>query len=347
MRRLVPALLLAVMAYAPAAFASGGPATSGSASLGLALQMYCGAYNVLTGNLGLLLGLLIAAYGLWILISDGAFGRGVAIITAGALLTALPGLTSSFIQGVGDYLYSVGISTTGGGALRMATDIAERSSCSGINIDWNDFDADNPNYWEKGGGASFGAPDYKGVADGDYTPPSAAATGPDACIFSPPNGSCVSQRDAGRSAAAYRNIVPNAGNVTSCFGHRNLGGIAGNPNHSGMDISCGGANVPVFAGVSGVVASNPGAGSGSTGYAVWINSGEGNYMFAHLVRGSSSLRKGDTVTANDVIGTCGNSGTTQVHLHVEFWPSTGAPCRRIDPFGKLPTGGPPTPKSGP
>lgn len=306
--------------------------TSGSASLGLALQMYCGAYNVLTGNLGLMLGLLIAAYGLWILITDGSFGKGLTIIVAGALLTALPGLTSSFIQGMGDYLYNVGISSNSGASLRVATDIAERSGCSGIDIDWNDFDMDKPNYWTKDGGGSQWLPDFKSVADGKGIGASSAGPGKDTCRNEPPNPTCVSARDS--MNPVFSHITPGVGYLGSkgCFGARQCSGAC-SKGHGGVDLACKGQSIPVYAGVSGVVATS--VCGGDYGCHVEIDSGGGKYLFAHFMA-RSNLRPGDSVNANTTLGACGETGNAQgKHVHIEYRPNNGTPCRRVDPYTYL------------
>lgn len=62
--------------------------------------VYCGARSVLASNLGLMLGLLLAATGLYSMITKGVSAHALATIIAGALLTSLPGLIESLFGGV-------------------------------------------------------------------------------------------------------------------------------------------------------------------------------------------------------------------------------------------------------
>jgi hypothetical protein len=51
-----------------------------------------------------------------------------------------------------------------------------------------------------------------------------------------------------------------------------------------------------------------------------VDTGDGYYaMVAHLQRGSAGVREGDTVSAGDLLGRCGNSGnSTEPHVHAQL-----------------------------
>lgn len=51
--------------------------------------------QLLTGNLGLAIGLLIAVWGIWKMAVDGEVGGGIFIIICGVLLTVFPGVFNS------------------------------------------------------------------------------------------------------------------------------------------------------------------------------------------------------------------------------------------------------------
>jgi len=76
----------------------------------------------------------------------------------------------------------------------------------------------------------------------------------------------------------------------------------------------------------------------SRGGFLMIKHGEKEYsVFAHLVRGSISVKKGDTVRQGQVIGLCGNSGfSTQPHFHLHvqynasFFLGVGLPIQFYD-----------------
>jgi len=72
--------------------------TDSQAGLSLSQQFYCQAKGVLSGNLGLIAGLLLALTGLWAMV-NGSLTGGVITLICGALITALPSLTESFLKG--------------------------------------------------------------------------------------------------------------------------------------------------------------------------------------------------------------------------------------------------------
>lgn len=70
-------------------------------------QVYCGARDVLASNLGLMLGFILAATGLYSMVTKGVSAGALATIIAGALLTSLPGIIENFLSGTQKILGSL------------------------------------------------------------------------------------------------------------------------------------------------------------------------------------------------------------------------------------------------
>jgi hypothetical protein len=73
--------------------------TDGQTAARLSKSLLCDTYGILSGNLGLMAGFLIAVWGLFIWIRNDKLMLGLTLILVGAFLTAIPGLVISFLQG--------------------------------------------------------------------------------------------------------------------------------------------------------------------------------------------------------------------------------------------------------
>lgn len=108
--------------------------------------------------------------------------------------------------------------------------------------------------------------------------------------------------------------------ISSGFGDRVAPCRYCSSNHRGVDFTPGNGN-PIFAVADGVVAvAEFGGGYGQYLYIEHeINGKTITSVYAHMQRGSSPWRVGDTVRVGDFIGAVGNTGTsTGPHLHFEI-----------------------------
>jgi len=107
-------------------------------------------------------------------------------------------------------------------------------------------------------------------------------------------------------------------NVTSEFGYRKHP-LTGRPNmHTGLDIAAPGGTA-IKAAQGGVVTVS-GYAPSSYGEYVVISHGNGRTtLYAHMQRGSRQVREGSTVSAGQVIGRVGMTGSASGnHLHLEY-----------------------------
>ncbi len=106
--------------------------------------------------------------------------------------------------------------------------------------------------------------------------------------------------------------------VTSVFGWRTHPITKKPNNHSGTDIAAPGGT-PVYAARGGVVQTSAYA-SSSYGEYVVINHGDGYVtLYAHMQRGSRTVKEGDIVKQGQVLGKVGMTGSaTGNHLHLEL-----------------------------
>ena len=104
----------------------------------------------------------------------------------------------------------------------------------------------------------------------------------------------------------------------------------GHNGHKGVDLAgCGGQ--PVYAVAAGKVLSAEY--HSSWGYNVLIDHGNGVWTrYAHMVAGSLSVSKGQTVSAGQQLGIVGSTGnSTGPHLHFEVWVNKNNKSERINP----------------
>ena len=135
------------------------------------------------------------------------------------------------------------------------------------------------------------------------------------------------QKEAATHSAGERSVspkqaecgtLPDAGTITSQFGHR-VDPITGEvSSHTGTDIACA-EGTPILAAADGVltVANGLDSWGGSYGYYIKINHGGGlETLYAHC--SSICVATGQQVQAGQVIGYVGHTGrVTGNHLHLE------------------------------
>lgn len=85
--------------------------SDGTVSTQLAINLYCGTAALFEGDLGLLIGLILVFTGLWSLVQGGKIVAALPVLIFGALITALPSLIISSLQGLGQLLSDTGISS--------------------------------------------------------------------------------------------------------------------------------------------------------------------------------------------------------------------------------------------
>lgn len=107
----LPALMLAFVLLAGNALAAD-TATDGTVGLKLAQGLFCDTKNLLEGYLGLTLGLLLVLSGIWSLTSGGSPKTAFTLILFGALITSLPSLIISTMEGFGDLMEKSGLSSS-------------------------------------------------------------------------------------------------------------------------------------------------------------------------------------------------------------------------------------------
>ena len=118
--------------------------------------------------------------------------------------------------------------------------------------------------------------------------------------------------------------------------------------HAGMDINSGMPNAPIYAMHDGVVVSSSPSDSGAAGKYIKVKATNGMYyMYQHL--SSVGVKNGDTVRANQHVGTGGKTGrvyaSSPVHLHLvvsktESTPSYGNLKGSVNPMSVLPSPAP-------
>ncbi len=78
----------------------------------LTIQLYCDIRGLITGNVGVLIGLLLVFGGIWSIVQGKSIFSAVVAIILGGLVTSMPPLVESFIQGTNALLLQTGIATT-------------------------------------------------------------------------------------------------------------------------------------------------------------------------------------------------------------------------------------------
>jgi murein DD-endopeptidase MepM/ murein hydrolase activator NlpD len=264
------------------------------AGVGLSKRLTCYVFYLIEiSYIGLLLGFCIALYGLWTII-QGNSGWGIGFIIGGAIVTMLPALTTTFLQGTQDVLNQQHIATGGTHIRATVEDIREESNgftdCNAIQVNMT-------------GGT-------EGVAPVPYGASSTL----------PPNSACGSVENTGRGGAS---ILDGCGRISSCFGERPRPCPTCSAYHRGIDLAAP-AGTPIRSwGAGQVIASGcngtcdaraPGTGNG-LGYFVRIQYPDGRIdTFSHL-QSMPMVRVGDNVSGGMQIGNVGCTGAcTGAHL---------------------------------
>jgi murein DD-endopeptidase MepM/ murein hydrolase activator NlpD len=106
--------------------------------------------------------------------------------------------------------------------------------------------------------------------------------------------------------------------------------------HQGQDIAAA-AGTPVVAPLAGTVLTTAYQASGA-GYYVVLHGADGrDYVFMHLLAGSTAVAKGQTVAAGQLLGQVGATGdATGPHLHFEIWPGGWYASKTSQPVDPLP-----------
>lgn len=79
-------------------------AASETTGSGLSKRMYCYVFNIFSGQIGLLIGLIIATIGLWRMISGKGFTGGLFLILVGALLSSLTSIIESGLESFSNFI---------------------------------------------------------------------------------------------------------------------------------------------------------------------------------------------------------------------------------------------------
>jgi hypothetical protein len=302
MRKHVPLLLVLVAL----GFLVAGPGFAQDASIGLSKRLTCYVfYTLAESTVGLLIGFVIALFGLWTIIKGNTMA-GIFTILAGAAVTALPYLVVSFFEGSQTVLRESDISTGGVHIGAVVDDIHSESGgfkdCESIAVNMSAY-AFNPVGATPGTfGSSGGVSPLPGFGDA-YTQPASAAC---------------------QSAVAGRETiggpVAGGGRLSSCFGARDRPCPTCSQYHKGIDIAAPlGTDVTAW-GEGRVVAAGCNGNCNGTarqglGYFVQVDYGNGRIdTYSHLQGDPTSLL-GSNVTRGTRLGGVGNTGaSTGPHL---------------------------------
>ncbi len=272
-------------------------------STGLSAQLTCQLVTVFQSNIGLMAGLALAVWGLWILLRTGNIKSAIVLIISGALLTALPTLVTSFFSGMSGFLTQVGISV-GDITNSMNYAVKNAGSCDSIQVDYSNYDPNSSQYWQPGGGSQLGAP---GGLSGSN---SGAVFG-----SKPVDVSSIPAADNGASASGCTSLVKGGGTPRSGYGPR-VHPVTGQKGkmHWGVDIAAPTGREILAAGAGTVAYAGWAGGAGNM---VQIDHGNGtrtNYF--HMSSIGTSVNK--QVAQGDTIGFIGTTGmSTGPHLHFE------------------------------
>jgi murein DD-endopeptidase MepM/ murein hydrolase activator NlpD len=276
--------------------------------VGLAAQLLCQTFTIMSGPVGLFIGFAVALYGLWQMVVDGDFKGGLLFIVVGALLTALPGVTRTFLAGANELLRAAGVST------ESITDpmnyaLNQQGNCSAIPVDWSRYDSSQAGFFASPGVGPDGKPLPSPFASGRPDAANAVRGGRAA-------GGNVRPEDASGPAKP-----PGCAQLVQggTLGNRGFG-MQMHPiekrwkMHTGTDIRC----------ASGAQITHNGGGriiradwAGGYGRRVEVDVGGGLVKtYSHLSGFGPGVSQG--ASAPSLIGYCGTTGSsTGNHLHFE------------------------------
>ena len=106
--------------------------------------------------------------------------------------------------------------------------------------------------------------------------------------------------------------------------------------HQGQDIAAA-SGTPIVAPLAGTVLTTAYQASGAGYYVVLHGADARDYVFMHLLQGSTAVAKGQAVTAGQRLGLVGATGdATGPHLHFEIWPGGWYASKTSQPIDPLP-----------
>jgi murein DD-endopeptidase MepM/ murein hydrolase activator NlpD len=106
--------------------------------------------------------------------------------------------------------------------------------------------------------------------------------------------------------------------------------------HQGQDIAAA-SGTPIVAPLAGTVLTTAYQASGAGYYVVLHGADARDYVFMHLLAGSTAVAKGQAVTAGERLGLVGATGdATGPHLHFEIWPDGWYASKASQPIDPLP-----------
>jgi murein DD-endopeptidase MepM/ murein hydrolase activator NlpD len=106
--------------------------------------------------------------------------------------------------------------------------------------------------------------------------------------------------------------------------------------HQGQDIAAA-AGTPIVAPLAGTVLTTAYQASGAGYYVVLHGADARDYVFMHLLAGSTAVAKGQAVTPAQRLGLVGATGdATGPHLHFEIWPAGWYASKTSQPIDPLP-----------
>ena len=298
-----------------------------NASSGLAARMVCDAYTLGSGNLMLMVGFLVAVYGLYLMIAQASYKSGVLLMVFGAMMTALPGLIITFLMATSTFLYQQGIAQTDY-SMMIEEPTTHAGNCSSIPVDFSSYDAQSPSFYEEGGANARGMPNIAGSQAMKAT-----NGGIDRSTYQA--GAC----NKGPSSGLKVVLNNSAANITRCFGPRpevaarcRAQGKRCSDFHGGVDIVPGSGGVKTITPAAAGTVKSAGW-SGCYGNRVEIDHGGRLTTYSHLA-GRPTVTAGESVQPNKFLGTMGTSTSggcsTGVHLHFEVRNSGG---QSVDPCG--------------
>lgn len=136
------------------------------ASVGLSQRLLCYTFSVMGGTVGMLVGFVVALYGLWTII-QGKMGWGLFLILGGAMVTAAPQLIGASFSGMQGVLEGSGISDDAGrdvGSI-MSSMGSYSNNCDQISVDMSAYVAPPPGQDPMG----YGGGNYYQNPDGTYS----------------------------------------------------------------------------------------------------------------------------------------------------------------------------------
>lgn len=296
-------ILSTLLSLTPSAFAAQSVNSQGEAAALLAQQLYCNTFNFLSGDVGIIIGLLVGFAGFLIMILRQLHFTGFIMILGGVCLTALPAFFETTLFGITQMSSSSGMGN-------QVFDIDDQGfSASNHTVDCSMFDVQLQFIQQS---EIAGTPGGTGPG-GTFDP---TGTG-----FGAGSGQCEE-----RNGTVGSSVVAGGATLTSCYGPRPAPCTGCSTTHGGVDIA-GPAGTPILAYAGGTVTR---AGySSSYGWVVYIDHGNGvETRYGHMQPGLN-VSVGQTITAGTQLGGMGSTGnSTGSHLHFEVREggSTVDPC---------------------